>query len=746
MRRDLLLVVPLLASGLSALRGLGASPGPVPSPPVPEPQPSRRIALRMATDAYGSEDLARFAAAARRRGVLLQAGPESEAVPAGWEVLRVAVTPVSAAFAARLRRLPVTPLPDGFTFDGRTYRAEDDALAVSTAEAPTERVVLANSARAARRLSGSILWSGPLPHASYRLVSGELRKEGRFLSTADGSRVDRKADRDEIAERDRFFRELQSERGGGVTWRFAPATRAAAARYRQVFERHGGPGPGDPPGAVYLTVTVFPDTMTKARYTGSSRPADIVRDGAGGRLDLDASAPEAPDLASPALAAAAAACRAPTLLGRPLMLLAEGARRHGRWWGREVASFAAFTRRAGVAPSVAEVLAAGEDLSPVLAVGTAAAWLHAGAATRPPAQLLALLSGPQPRLAGELELWSQRAAAIPVPAPPRRPLPAGFLRGVSYAMTNRLESSYASPRSRETLDRLAALSVNSVSIMPFGFSATAREASIRFLHLHPAGETDEGTVLAVGHARRLGMTSMLKPQLWLGGGGFVGEIAMPNDAAWRSWFADYRRFLVHNAVVAEASRADLFCVGTELVKSETREKEWRDAIAAVRLATGAPLLYASNWAAGAVRVPFWDALDAIGADFYDPLSADPAASDAALREGARRAFAPLAALARRHRKPVIFAEAGYPPARSAWLAPHEENSGRPYAPEDAARAIAAVFAALEREPAWRGVYWWKVFTEGRPAAPGAHDFNLLGRPAERVIAEAFARRAAREGN
>src|SRR5207247_971028 len=123
----------------------------------------------------------------------------------------------------------------------------------------------------------------------------------------------------------------------------------------------------------------------------------------------------------------------------------------------------------------------------------------------------------------------------------------------------------------------------------------------------------------------------------------------------RPYLGSYRRFVAHNAVMAEAAGAALYCVGTELVGTEGREREWRETIAAVRLATGSPLLYASNWAAGAPRVPFWDALDAIGVDFYDALSRDLEASDAALEAGVAAAAAPLERLARATGKPVIFA-------------------------------------------------------------------------------------------
>jgi hypothetical protein len=164
----------------------------------------------------------------------------------------------------------------------------------------------------------------------------------------------------------------------------------------------------------------------------------------------------------------------------------------------------------------------------------------------------------------------------------------------------------------------------------------------------------------------------------------------------------------------------------------------------VRLATGGALTYASNWAANAPKVTFWDALDAVGVDFYDPLSKDAKASDAALEGGARAAAKPLAALADRLKKPVIFAEAGYPPVRAAWMTPHDENSGRPRSPEDAARSVAAVYRALEKEKWWKGVYWWKTYSDGRSARPDEKGFNLLGTPVEKAVAAGFAKLAAQE--
>jgi hypothetical protein len=695
----------------------------------------RRIAIRVPEALLSSAalDLERLKGSSERGGAVLDVGPEGAPAPSGAEVLRLALIPVSETFAKSLSRFPLILGKDGFIFDGRDYRAAGDAISLADPGKATEIFVVGNSSRAVARLAGRRLSLGD-EAPDYLLVSSGLTKEGRFgKGTVLG--IDRASDRDGISAREAFFTSRKSELKGGVTWLFREEERPAAEHWAGVLKTFSR---GDARRAP-LTVAVFPDAATKAKYTGSSRPADLFEEGGGFRVDLDAAALFLPDLISPVLAAAALAAEQPALAKRPLLLAAAGARAFRRWWGRDVASFEAFARGAGVEPLPSDVAAGSPDLSPVLAIGAAASWLEAAVRLDGEPAMKKVLAGPEPALLSALERWRQAAARQAVLPPPRRELPKGFLRGVSYAMTNSIDGGYASGRSRETLGKLAALSVNAVSIMPFAFERDAASPGIAFVHREPQGETDEGTLQAVADARRAGMSAMVKPQLWVGRGGFVGRISMKSEEDWRRWFDAYRRFLVHHAVVAEAAGAALFCVGTELAGTEARENQWRRTIAAVRLATGAPLTYAANWAANAPKVPFWDALDAVGVDFYDPLGRDARLSDKTLEAGARAAARPLSALSTAAGKPVIFTEAGYPPVKGAWIAPHDEGSGRPASPEDAARAVAAVFRALEKETWWKGVYWWKAFSDGRPARAGDGGYNVIGTPSEKVIAEGFRR-------
>lgn len=709
--------------------------------PAPTGSPAARRIAVVVPDGWALPGLDRWAASARRQGIEVRVGAATEESGNGWELVRLAAPPVPDDFRRRLAPFRVAVERAGFTFDRRAYREPGDAIVLSHPDHPRETLVLGNSREAAARMLRRTLRGDGDSAGRFRSVSGELTKEGRFRSTRGGAlEIDRSSETDRIAGRERFYASLATAERGTAVWRFAEADRRAFEKWGPVLDRFLAAAPV----RSAVTVRLYPDPATKALFMGSSRPADLAWEDGGFRVDVDASAPAEPDLVSPVLAAAAAGGAEPRLRGRATLLLAAGARAHGRWWGREVATFASFLERVGSHPTVADVLGLRESdgLSPIALVGAAAAWLEAGGRAGGEAAVRRALGAPERELSAALERWRRAALDRKDTPPRRRAMPTGFLRGVSYAMSNSVEGSYASPQSRETLRRLSRMSVDSVSVIPYAFSETARTPEIRFVHRSPRGETDESTVRAVSDARALGMTAMVKPQVWVGGGAFVGTIAMENPADWAKWFAAYRRFVVHHAIVAEASGAALFCVGTELSGTEGHDALWRATIAAVRQATGAPLLYASNWAAGAPRVRFWDALDAIGADFYDPLAADPNASDAVLVEGVRRAARPLARLAATTGRPVVFAEAGYPAAKGAWTAPHDEDSGRPLSPEDAARSVRAVFAALEGEAWWKGVYWWKAFSDGRDAGPGDTGFNFLGRPAGEAIAAGFRRIAA----
>jgi hypothetical protein len=686
------------------------------------------------SDAFASgAALDRFTALARARGIEVQSASESTAVPEGWEAAHLSTLPPGQRLQPALARFPVTFETGAFAFDGKKYSGRDEAIFLASPGVSDDVYVLGLSESAVVELAVRRLLERTDLAADYAVRSGELTKQGKFVEKDGRLAVDPASGRDQIAERDEYFRGLRREKRGGLEWEYPPAQAAAAARWEKAAARLAGKKP--------YTVRLFPNAVAKALYTGSSRPADLVVEGGKIRVEIDASAPAEPDLVSPVLAAAAIGATNPALLERRTLLLAAGVRRFGKWWGREVRGFAAFTHAAGVEPSIEEVLKSDPDVSPVLAIGAAAGWLDAGAHLESEAAVDKALAAAPAVLVDTLTRWRAAAWRQGVQPPVRRPWPEAFLSGIACVMTESIESAFVSPASRSTLERVKGLGANAVSIVSYGYAPEAAGDRILFVHRSPRSETDEGLVRALSDARALGMTTLVQPRLWVGGGGGVGDIAMPDERLWHAWFESYRRFIVHQAVVAEASGVTLFCVGSDLQKTETREKEWRNVVFAVRLATGAPVLYAADGAAGANRITFWDVLDAIGVDFFDSLAKADKLTDAALDEAVRRTAWPIADAAQRTGKSVIFTEVGYPAVRSAWVAPRGDAAGRPADGEDAARTIAAVSRVLAKESWWKGVYWWEVFSDGAPAGPGERGFNVLGAPAEKAIEAAFRQRA-----
>ena len=520
------------------------------------------------------------------------------------------------------------------------------------------------------------------------------------------------------------------------------ASDAVARRTREwtvVLDRFA---PASPGAALPVRLTVAATIEAQAASDGDSRFATCAVRHHAVEVHAAADAPETSDLVSPVLASARFLAARPESEQYTILVAAYGAARTGAWWGRPVAAWAPMLRSADLLPSAEDLCARkGTAAMPeMLEVGAAAsalsAWIAAegiGAVER------AIGSGTPP--VETLRRYLAVAAASPDVRPARRALPPGELRGVTFAMANRSDGSYLSRRSAGALDRLKADGANGVALVPYAFQRRATAPELRFPGRDPRGESEEGVFRAAEDAHRRGLAVLVKPQIWLWRG-FTGDIAMESEADWEAWFRAYRAYIVRFAVVAEAARAELFDVGVELCASERRVREWRALAAAVRGATGAPLVYSCNWGKGASAVGFWDSLDAIGVDFYDPLSPAGNPTDGELSAGARAAMRPLADAAARAGKPVYFTEVGFPSVAAAWLAPADEETPRPFSTRDPARCARAIFSAAQGASWLRGMFWWKAFSDGREAQPDEKSFNIVGRPIENVIRAGFGRMAA----
>ncbi|MBS1911822.1 MAG: hypothetical protein JST22_07535 [Bacteroidetes bacterium] len=343
-------------------------------------------------------------------------------------------------------------------------------------------------------------------------------------------------------------------------------------------------------------------------------------------------------------------------------------------------------------------------------------------------------------------------AAIPPSAPVTslpRPLPEDFQRGVNYAHIHSRGHGYGSQISAAQLDTLHRLGVNAIAITPFGFQRGAHAAGMAGFPIDtsrrrgdPSMTTDD-LDLEIANAHERGVKVVLKPQLWSNdfwdGGEWHGSVDQDSPAAHASWWNSYRAFALHYAEVAERGHADMYCIGTELVRMTTRyPDEWRTLIGDIRKVYHGKLSYAAHWEHEFDSIPFWDALDYIGITAYFPLNVSDSANVDQLVAAWKPHRERIERLEKRFSRPVLFLEAGYRPATGTYREPWVYEGGSPDAAIQA-RGYEALFRAFSDAPWWRGVYFWKCFTD--PAAAEMHGedmgFCFRGRPAERVVAAWF---------
>jgi hypothetical protein len=279
----------------------------------------------------------------------------------------------------------------------------------------------------------------------------------------------------------------------------------------------------------------------------------------------------------------------------------------------------------------------------------------------------------------------------------------GFRRGVVVSCP-RAGQIWGSPEMAKTLQELASLGVDWISIHPY--AGVRRDGSIRF---RPTSETLYLSK-AVDLVDSAGKKLFWKPHLaYWGNFEWRGAIDFgDDDQAWRRFFDGYRSFIVDQAAFAEQSRVELFSVGVEYEGTTRFESDWRRVIDAVRQVYSGKITYAANWDS-LDKVPFWDALDMIGVNAYFPLSDRSTPGRDELWEAWDGPLEKLRSLSLDHGgKPVLFAEIGYSRSPEAALRPWvPENQDSPSTRALRKDLIDVALRRIEATPFVVGMFWWK---------------------------------------
>lgn len=203
--------------------------------------------------------------------------------------------------------------------------------------------------------------------------------------------------------------------------------------------------------------------------------------------------------------------------------------------------------------------------------------------------------------------------------------------------------------------------------------------------------------------------------------------------SWDQWWRNYYQFILHYAEIAAQEKVDLFCVGSELVSTETMHGRWKVLITRVRKKFKGELVYSANWD-HYEPVTFWDLVDRIGLTAYYKLSDNSKASEKELLKAWQKVRNKLVSWSRKLGRPFIFTEVGYPSRDGGAVEPWDYTKSTPVDLEEQRRALSAFARAWHGKSQLNGVVFWDWYGQG---GKNCTRYTTKGKPAAQVIVRWF---------
>lgn len=285
------------------------------------------------------------------------------------------------------------------------------------------------------------------------------------------------------------------------------------------------------------------------------------------------------------------------------------------------------------------------------------------------------------------------------------PLP--YLKGFNFAHEGySIYNGYGSKKATQALKKQKELGSNAMAIVPYSFIRDKNLPAPFYIGSGAGSENDEGLVHSTFEAKKMGMFTLMKPQIWAGDS-WPGEIEMLNDEDWKKFFDYYYRWIRHFAFLAEIHDMDALCLGVEFTKATLMHgDEWRKMIRKIRGLYQGKLTYAANWGAEFENISFWDDLDFVGLNCYYPLSKEDNPTDAELKANFEKVKVKIEKVYDTFQKPIVFTEIGFRSTNMPWKSPHAEGDDS-FNEAHQQRCYEIIFEGIENEPWCQGILWWK---------------------------------------
>jgi len=297
--------------------------------------------------------------------------------------------------------------------------------------------------------------------------------------------------------------------------------------------------------------------------------------------------------------------------------------------------------------------------------------------------------------------------------------------------------------SEESINQLVKNNIENIAIIPFLYQETELTKVLRSRDSQIGEWTrrDSAYIKAVQEIHGRDMHVFLKPHIWMSEG-WRSNIKLDNDQEWDIWFDSYRKHMIHQAMLAELLKIDLFCIGTELRTSiKAQPHRWNDLIIEIKSIYSGKLTYAMNWDDDIDDIKFWDQMDYIGIQAYYPLTKERKPNLTTIKKGWGNHIDNLKRASKKYNKPILFTEIGYRSDEIATIEPWLWDSGI----SDTTNVISnhvqnlayqALFEELWHKEWFAGMYFWQWHVDHKKdEAHGKMDFTPRYKSAENTMAK-----------
>lgn len=283
---------------------------------------------------------------------------------------------------------------------------------------------------------------------------------------------------------------------------------------------------------------------------------------------------------------------------------------------------------------------------------------------------------------------------------------------------------------RFRMDELIKSNVEWLAVIPYFYQKDEQTKNMnRPENIGVWSKRDSLFIKEIKSVRQKGFYVMIKPHLWMSSG-WRANIQFETKEDWNTWFDGYRQNILHYAMMAQKTKAELLCIGTELESSWLNIPErWIHLVDEIKNIYDGKLTYAANWNAALTQFPIWDKLDYLGVQAYYPITENPGPDLNQIKKGWDAPVEKLKALSEQYNKPILFTEIGYRNDLYATVHPWEWESffKRLYKKKsDKTQLLAyqAMFEKLWGEPWFAGVFPWEW---------NSSDFPIYKQPAQNMI-------------